>query len=72
MFLYVSGDGHLLAVVRNASVNTGSVFCEHLFEILLSVLVGICPAVGLPGQVVIPFFVVLGIPTLFSKVAAPF
>lgn len=46
MFLYARTDGHLSAVVRDASVNTGSVFCEHLFEILLSVLVGLYPEVN--------------------------
>lgn len=72
MSLYARSDGHLSAVARDASVNTGSMFREHLFEILLSVLVGIYPEVELLGQVVIPFFMILGIPTPFSKVAAPF
>ena len=54
LFIHSSVDGrvdcfHLLAIVNNAVMDTG----VHVSEFLLSVLLGICPRVKLPGHMVI-------------------
>jgi len=61
-----SVDGHWGRFVNSAAVNTG---VQVFFRLGFSL--GICPVVGLLGHMVVLFLVFIGIPILFSIVAAP-